>query len=277
MLLWSTGFIGARLGMPYAEPFSFLALRFALVTGLIAVLALILKGKWPSRREALHATIVGVLIHGIYLGGVFWAMDQGMPAGVSALIVGLQPLLTALLAGAVLGETVRARHWAGLFIGIGGVAMVLAPKLNLAGSGIGFATILACILGTISITIGSVYQKRFATGLDFTTAGVWQYAGASASMAIAALISGETFTFTWTADLVFALVWLVVILSLGAISLYMVMIRNGQVSRIAAVFYLVPGVTAVIAWLMFDETLGLIQIAGMVVCALAVALASRAE
>ncbi len=263
--------------MPYAEPFSFLALRFALVTGLIAVLALILKGKWPSRREALHATIVGVLIHGIYLGGVFWAIDQGMPAGVSALIVGLQPLLTALLAGAVLGETVRARHWAGLFIGIGGVAMVLAPKLNLAGSGIGFATILACILGTISITIGSVYQKRFATGLDFTTAGVWQYAGASASMAIAALISGETFTFTWTADLVFALVWLVVILSLGAISLYMVMIRNGQVSRIAAVFYLVPGVTAVIAWLMFDETLGLIQIAGMVVCALAVALASRAE
>jgi drug/metabolite transporter (DMT)-like permease len=277
VLLWSTGFIGARLGMPFTEPFSFLALRFGLVTILVAILALALKAKWPSCRDTLHAVVVGCLIHGGYLGAVFWAIDQGMPAGVSALIVGLQPLLTALLVGAVLDENVRAHHWAGLIIGICGVAMVLAPKLNLAGSGIGPATILACIIGTASITIGSVYQKRFATGLDLTAGGVWQYVGATTTMALAALFSGEKFAFTWTGELVFALAWLVIVLSLGAISLYMVMIRNGQVSRISAVFYLVPGVTAIIAWGMFGETLNLVQIAGMVVCALAVALASRAK
>lgn len=275
VLLWSTGFIGARLGMPYAEPFAFLALRFALVAGLVAVLAAIMKAKWPSRQDALHAAIVGCLVHGGYLGGVFWAIDHGMPAGVSALIVGLQPLLTALLAGAILGEEVRARHWLGLAIGIGGVAMVLAPKLNLTGSGIGPATIAANVLATLSITIGSIYQKRYATGISLTTGAVWQYVGATVTMLVAALGFRETFTFNWTGELIFALVWLVFILSLGAISLYMLMIRHGQVSRIAAVFYLVPGVTAIIAWLMFGETLTLVQIAGMVVCAFAVALAGR--
>ncbi|MGI9482656.1 MAG: DMT family transporter [Hyphomicrobiales bacterium] len=275
VLLWSTGFIGARLGMPYAEPFAFLALRFGLVAGLVTILALAMKAKWPSRRDVLHAFIVGCLIHGGYLGGVFWAIDQGMPAGVSALIVGLQPLLTALLAGAFLGEEVRARHWLGLGIGIAGVAMVFAPKLNLVGSGIDFATVTASVFATLSITIGSIYQKKFATGTDLTTGAVWQYVGATLTMLAVALITRETFTFNWTGELIFALVWLAIVLSLGAISLYMLMIRHGQVSRISAVFFLVPGVTAIIAWLMFGETLTIVQIAGMVVCGFAVALAGR--
>ncbi|MGI9370859.1 MAG: DMT family transporter [Hyphomicrobiales bacterium] len=277
LLLWSTGFIGARLGMPYAEPFSFLALRFGLVTVLVAIMAMFMGSTWPNRRDSLHAFIAGVFIHGIYLGGVFWSIDRGMPAGVSALIVGLQPILTAFLACWFLKEELNWRHWLGLFIGLMGVAMVLAPKLDISGSGITIVTIAASFIGALSITIGSVYQKKYATGLDLMSGATWQYAGATAATFIAALIARETFTYTWTIDLIVAFVWLVVVLSIGAITLYMIMIRHGQVSKIAGVFYLVPAVTALIGWLMFNETLNLVQLAGMAVCAFAVAMIARSD
>ncbi len=263
LLLWSTGFIGARLGMPYAEPFSFLALRFGLVTVLVAVIAVTMGSTWPNRRDALHAFVAGMFIHGIYLGGVFWSIDRGMPAGVSALIVGLQPLLTAFLASWFLREDLNWRHWLGLVIGLLGVGMVLAPKLDISGSGITIITITASFIGALAITIGSVYQKKYATGLDLMSGATWQYAGATAVTSAASLVAGETFQFTWNLELIIAFVWLVLVLSIGAITLYMLMIRHGQVSKIAGVFYLVPAVTALIGWLMFNETLTLVQLAGM--------------
>ncbi len=275
LLLWSTGFIGARLGMPYAEPFSFLALRFGLVTVLVAMIAVTMGSTWPNRRDALHAFVAGMFIHGIYLGGVFWSIDRGMPAGVSALIVGLQPLLTAFLASWFLREDLNWRHWLGLVIGLLGVGMVLAPKLDISGSGITIITITASFIGALAITIGSVYQKKYATGLDLMSGATWQYAGATAVTFAASLVAGETFQFTWNLELIIAFVWLVLVLSIGAITLYMLMIRHGQVSKIAGVFYLVPAVTALIGWLMFNETLTLVQLAGMAVCAFAVAMIAR--
>ncbi len=274
VLLWATGFIGAGLSMPHSEPFTFLTVRFAAVVPLMAALALLLKAPWPPMSDALNAVFVGAVIHGIYLGAVFWVIDRGMPAGVSALIVGLQPLLTAVIAGRLLGDDVRPRHWFGLMLGLCGVILVLWPKLNLAGSGINAITITAGFIGVASISLGTVYQKRFVTGVNLVTGAVWQYVGATLATGLAALAFEEGII-VWNRDVVIAFLWLTFVLSIGAVSLYMVMIRHGQVSKVSAVFYLVPAIAAIIAWIMFDETLSLVQMAGMAVCALAVALATR--
>lgn len=276
VLLWSTGYIGARLGAPHSEPLSFLTVRFAIAAGLLAAIAVIARAKWPDARSALHAFVVGVLIHGFYLGGVFWAIDRGMPAGVAALIVGLQPVLTALAAGPALGERITPKHWMGLAIGLVGVALVLAPKLDVADAGITIATIVPTVIGTVAITIGTVYQKRFATGTDLMTGGVFQYVGALAVVGIGAL-AHENFEITWTGEFIIALVWLILALSIGAITLLMLLIRAGAVSRIASLFYLVPAMTALIAFFLFGETLNWIQLSGMAVTAVAVALVARAK
>ena len=179
VLLWATGFVGAGLSMPHSEPFTFLTARFAAVVPLMAALAVLVKAPWPSRAGALNAVFVGAVIHGIYLGAVFWVIDRGMPTGVSALIVGLQPLLTAVIAGRLLGDDVRPRHWFGLGLGLAGVILVLWPKLNLEGSGINAVTIAAGFVGVASISLGTVYQKRFVTGVNLVTGAVWQYVGAT--------------------------------------------------------------------------------------------------
>ncbi len=276
VLLWATGFVGAGLSMPHSEPFTFLTARFAAVVPLMAGLAVILRAPWPSRADALNAIFVGAVIHGVYLGAVFWVVDRGMPTGVSALIVGLQPLITAVLAGWLLGDDVRLRHWFALALGLGGVVLVLWPKLNLSGSGITPVTIAAGFVGVSAISLGTVYQKRFVTGVNLVTGAVWQYVGAALATGIAALLFEEG-TIVWNQDVILAFLWLTLVLSIGAVSLYMVMIRHGQVSKVSAVFYLVPAIAALIAWFMFGETLNLLQIAGMAICALAVAIATRPD
>ncbi len=274
VLLWSTGFVGAGLSMPHAEPFTFLTVRFVSVVPLMALLALVLKSGWPRGVGIFHALLVGAVIHGIYLGAVFWVVHEGMPAGISALIVGLQPIVTAFAAGWILGERLTSKHWIGLLLGLFGIVLVLWPRLNLQGSGINLATISIGFLGVFCITAGTLYQKRFATGLNLVTGAVWQYIGAALASGLIA-VSIENLHITWNRDVIIALVWLVLVLSIGAVSLYMVMIRHGQVTRITAVFYLVPGVAAVITWLLFGETLTLLQIIGIVICTFAVALATR--
>ena len=276
VLLWATGFIGAGLSMPHSEPFTFLTARFGAVVPLMAVLAVLLKAPWPARADAFNAIFVGAVIHGIYLGAVFWVIHRGMPAGVSALIIGLQPLLVAVIAGRLLGDEVRLRHWLGLVLGLGGVVLVLWPKLNLEGSGINAVTIGVSFIGVLAITLGTVYQKRFVTGVNLVTGAVWQYVGATLATGLGALCLEEGII-VWNRDVLIAFGWLTLVLSIGAVSLYMVMIRHGQVSKVFAVFYLVPAFSALIAWAMFGETLSLMQISGMAVCALAVALATRAE
>jgi drug/metabolite transporter (DMT)-like permease len=274
VFLWATGFIGARLSSDDAEPFSFLAIRFGIAAAILAVAALAAGAPWPGRRATIHALVVGALMHGGYLGGVFWAISHGLPAGVSALIVGLQPLLTALLAAPLLGERITARHWLGLAVGIVGVALVVWPRLTFGDHGITPVTVAAAVLATLSIAAGSIYQKRHMSGLDLRTGNAVQFLGAAAVVTIAALVS-ERFDITWTGEVVFAMAWLVLVLSMGAISLLYLMIRHGEVSRIAGLFYLVPAVTAALAWVLFGETLSLIQIIGMAVCAGAVMLVTR--
>jgi drug/metabolite transporter (DMT)-like permease len=221
----------------------------------------------------MHAMIAGALMHGVYLGAVFWAIDQGLPSGLSALIVGLQPLITAVMAGGALGEKILPRHWLGLAVGFLGVAIVLWPKLGAIGGGVTAATLSASLLSVVAMSAGTIWQKRFVSASDLVAGTAWQYLGAAIPMAAGAMLF-ETGRFAPTAELVFAMAWLVLVLSIGAIFLLMRLIRDGQVSQVASLFYLVPAVTALIAWLLFDETLNLLQIAGMAVAAAGVALAT---
>lgn len=274
VFLWATGFIGARYAMPWAEPFSFLAVRFVLAFAILGAAAILMGARRMTWSEAGHAAVAGVLMHGVYLGGVFWAIRHGLPAGLSALIVGLQPLITAVFAGSLLGEKVLPRHWAGLALGFAGVVIVLAPKLGEIGGGVTWATFAAAIVAVTGMSAGTIWQKRYLSGSDLITGTCWQYAGGALVMAALAF-AFETGTVTWNGELAFAMAWLVLVLSIGAIGLLMIMIRDGEVSRVASLFYLVPAVTAVIAWALFGEELTALQIGGMALTTFGVALATR--
>jgi drug/metabolite transporter (DMT)-like permease len=274
VVLWATGFIGAGYSMPWAEPFGFLAVRFVIAFLILATAAFWLSAPWPDARQALNAAVAGALLHGLYLGGVFWAVHKGLPTGFSGVIVGLQPLITTLLAARVLGEKTTAKLWSGLALGFAGVAMVLAPRIGGVGTGVDAATLSACFLGVVAISAGTIWQKRFVSSQNLVTGTCWQYAGAALVTALAAL-AFETGEFTLTGELVFAMAWLVFVLSIGAIFLLMAMIREGEVSKVASLFYLVPAVTAVIAWALFGETLTPVQVGGMALAAAGVAVATR--
>ncbi|WP_427024294.1 DMT family transporter [Aureimonas ureilytica] len=276
VLLWSTGFVGARYAMPHAEPFTFLALRFALALLVLLPVALVLlRGKGPlPLRPLAHSAFAGCLIHGVYLGGVFYAVRHGLPAGIAALVAGLQPFLTALIAWVAIGERLTRRHALGLAIGLGGVALVVAPKLG-TGAAFGAQTLLPALFGVVAIALGTVWQKRFVTGLDLRVGAAAQYAGAFVPSILMALAS-ETMRIDWTLELVLSLLWLVLALSIGAVMLLLVLIRNGSVSSVASLFYLVPSVTACMAFVLFGEQLTPIQLVGIAVAAAGVWLATRA-
>lgn len=273
VLLWSTGFIGAKLGLPHAEPATFLLLRFLVVIAVLVVAALIAGAPWPKTWQVTgNIAVAGMLIHGVYLGGVFAAIDHGVPAGVAALIVGLQPLLTAVAAGPYLGERVTGRQWLGLAIGLAGVTLVVAEKLELRAEDLtGVAFAVAALLG---ITVGTLFQKRHGGAMDLRTGAATQFAAAAVLMAVAAL-AFETMTVTWTGEFVFALLWLCFVLSLGAITLLYLLIRRGAAAKVASLFYLVPPVTATFAFFLFGETLGPAAIFGMALAVAGVALVTR--
>jgi drug/metabolite transporter (DMT)-like permease len=275
VLMWATGFVVARYSAPHASPLAFLSIRFPLAGFLFVVIALALAAPWPGPRPAFHAAVAGAFLHGGYLGPVYWAVAHGMPAGVSALIVGLQPLMTAILAAHLVGERISLRHWLGLATGIAGVALVVWPKLqgSLTG-GITPLTVAVNVAGALSISFGTVYQKRYATALNLASGGVWQYVGATLVVLVAALLT-EDMRFDATFEAWFALAWSVIVLSLGAISLLMLLIRLGDVGRVASLIFLVPGVSALMAYGLFGETLSPVQILGMAVCAAAVLIVTR--
>jgi len=276
VLLWSTGFIGARLGAPFAEPFTFLTIRFALVVALLFAICLAFNMRWPTATEARHAFVVGVLLHGVYLGCVFWVIDRGMPASVSALIISLQPILTAVFAMPLLGERIDTRHWLGLGLGLGGVALVLSSSLGGTAAGITAATLFGGVLSLLGITAGTIYQRRFACGTDLWTGAVFQYLGALCITGPAALLS-EKGNIVWSGQLIFALIWLIFVLSIGAIMLLMVLIRENAVSRVASLFYLVPPVVALQAWFLFGSRLAPIQLVGMLAVVVAIVLVGMAR
>ncbi|PSH69193.1 EamA family transporter [Phyllobacterium brassicacearum] len=273
VVLWATGFIGARYAMPYMEPFLFLTARFLIAGAILGVWVVLAGNHWPSKRGAMHAIIAGCLIHGVYLGAVFWAIHNGLPAGMSALVVGLQPLITALIAGLALGEKIQPRHWAGLAVGFYGVAMVLWPKLSISADGITPATVSASILSVIAISAGTVWQKRFVGAIDLKAGTTLQYLGAAVLTGVFSLLF-ETHVVIWSGSLVFAMLWLVFVLSIGAVLLLMILINQGAVSKVASLFYLVPGVTALMAYALFGETLTLFQLFGMLIATLGVALST---
>ncbi len=277
VVIWSTGWIVAKYAAPHADPLTFLAIRFAIAAAVIAPLAMAMNAPWPKdRRAMLHAAFSGVLLHAFYLAGVWWAIGQGLPAGVSALIAAIQPLLSVALARQA-GETLRPVNLVGIVIGFGGVLGVIAPKLagvSVAGlSGLGFA-VLVNALGMISVTAGTFYQKRFVASGDLRTITVLQYVGASLATFPLALMF-EPMRFDLTVETLLAMIWSVVVLSMGAIGLMLMMIRRGAVSKVAALIYLVPPTAALQAYWMFGETLTLLQVVFMAVAAFGVFLATR--
>ena len=261
VFLWSTGFIGAKFGLPYAEPLTFLLTRYLLVLTLMIPFVLATRAPWPANpRQFVHIGVSGLLVHGVYLGGVFMAIKHGLPAGVTALVVGMQPLLTACGAGLLLGERVSPRQWLGLVLGFVGVSLVVANKLgNVPLAGMLFPA-LSALLG---ITLGTLYQKRFCPKFDLRTGSVIQFLPTAAVTALIASAT-ENMSIEWSPHFIFALLWLVLVLSVGAISLLNLLIRSGSAVNVATLFYLTPPSTAIIAWLLFGETLGALAVAGMV-------------
>ena len=273
VVLWSTGFIGAKLGLPDCEPLTLLSLRYACVLALMGAVALVTRAPWPAdRRQWLHIGVSGLLVHAVYLGGVFTAIRLGLPAGVTALVVGLQPVLTALGAGLVLREHVRATQWAGLALGLAGVVLVVANKV--AGGPSTAALLVPAVVALLGITVGTLYQKRFCGGFDLRTGSVIQFLPCLVVTAFAAWRT-ETMVIHWTPAFTFALVWLVLVLSVGAVSLLNMLIRSGSAVNVASLFYLTPPTTALIAWAMFDETLTGLALGGMALAVLGVWLARK--
>lgn len=269
VVLWSTGFVAAKLGLPDAPPFTFLFVRFACVAVLMAAVALASGARWPSRGEAVHSGVAALLMHGLYLGGVFHAIAGGMPAGTIAMLVGLQPIVTVLIARAWLGEAVVARQWIGLAMGLAGVALVVRHKLGLGGETSGLVAAAVALAG---ISVGTLYQKRHCGAVDLRSGAAIQFAVCAAAYAPLAFLV-EPASIRWTPAFSFALGWSVLVMSVGAISLLYVLLRRGAAANVAALFYLVPPVTALMTWALFGETLDALAIAGMVLIAAGVALA----
>ncbi|MGK5115697.1 DMT family transporter [Geodermatophilus sp. CPCC 205506] len=274
VLLWSTGFVGAKYGLPYAEPFTFLALRLAVAAALLAGLALALRSARPARPAQYgHAALVGVLLHAGYLGGVFYGISLGVPAGVSAVVVSLQPVLVAVLAARLLGERASARQWAGLLLGVAGVALVVGPGVVSAGSTapLPVTGVLACVVALAAGTAGTLYQKRHGDTVPLVWGTAVQYAAASALL-LAIALATEDLTIRWTGEFVAAFVWLVVVLSLGAVLLLLLLLRHGTAAGVSSLYYLVPPATAVEAYLLFGERLSAVSLAGIAVTTVGVAL-----
>lgn len=280
VLLWSTGFIGAKYGLPYAEPYTLLSVRFVATLVLLYLLIRLMGERWPAEPKLwFHIAVAGVLVHGLYLGAVFTAISLGMPAGVTALIVGLQPLVTAGLARLWLDERITGRQWAGILLGLAGIVLVMSEQLDLNNParlfiGFGWTAVLSAVSALIGISVGTLYQKRHCTGMPLVTGTFIQYLGATLALGIAAMLF-ETRVIEWTPTFIFALLWLIFGLSIAAILLLMTLIRRGEASRVASLFYLVPPVTAIEAWILFGENLGVAALTGIALAVSGVALAVR--
>jgi drug/metabolite transporter (DMT)-like permease len=272
VLLWCTGFVGARFGLSYIEPLTFLAVRMAFVVLVLGAIALISGVRWPDRMEIGHSFVAGMFVHGLYLGGVFTAVSQGVPSGISALIPGLQPILTSTIANRFMGETVTRMQWFGLALGLGGVALVLHDHgIIAAAPPLGW---IASFVSLIGITLGTLYQKRFCGRIDWRAGNLIQYIGAGL-LFTAGAFALETRVIHWSGELIFAIAWLVIVLSIAAVGLMYWLIRRSAATGFASLFYLVPVVTALMAYLLFGEKLDALSIAGMVICAVGVVIVNR--
>ncbi|MEI6738348.1 MAG: DMT family transporter, partial [Pseudomonadota bacterium] len=267
------GFIGSRYGVPFAEPFTLTSLRMLIVVSMLLTVSVLSRAPWPRDWKSIaHIAVAGLLVHAAYLSGVMYAIYLQLPLGFIALVAGLQPLLTALLSYLTLNERLRGTQWLGMLLGFLGVLIAIASKFVLSEVRVG--SLLAAGIALLGITIGTLYQKRFCQNMDLRTGGVIQFTATGVLLFLLALLF-ETRTVVWVPQFVFAILWLAVVLSIGAISLLYVMIRNGATSKVASLFFLTPSVTAVMAYFLFHESLSWFAIGGLVISACGVALVTR--
>ena len=274
VLLWSTGFIAAKFALPYIEPFNSLFIRMLATLVVFAILIKIFKAGNITAIQSIHQMVVGSLVHAAYLGGVFAAIKLEMPAGLAALFVGLQPVLMALMALTFLSERLSFKQWFGLLLGLLGVCIVLLQGQGLENINISMAALVAVTISVFGISIGTMYQKRYGVGVNLLTGSFFQYLAAAIWMGLL------TFTFeqqeiVWHPHLIGALIWQVFGMSIIAILLLMHMIHEGKTTQVASYFYLVPPVTAIEAWWLFDESLTPIAIAGMLIAIYGVYLVNK--
>ncbi|HYC43741.1 MAG TPA: DMT family transporter [Noviherbaspirillum sp.] len=275
VLIWSTGFVVAKFGLPYADPLTFLLLRFTGVLLVLLPLVWLMKAPWPVGRMR-HIAVAGMLVQAGYLAGVWCAIKLGMPAGLSALIVGLQPILTAFAAPLV-GERVRGKQWIGLMFGLCGVALVVANKISVAG--LSWQSIALTVFALMSITVGTLYQKRYCPSFDLRTGTVIQFA-ASIVILLPFAVAFENLdaglgNVQWTPNFIGALLWSILALSIGAIFLLFALIRKSAATQVTSLLYLTPPTTAVMAWVMFGEAFSIVGMLGMVLAVIGVALVVR--
>ncbi len=271
VFLWSTGFIIARYSMPYAEPMTVIFIRFGSVVLCMLPVVMIWKAPWPNRSQIIHIAIAGALLQAGYVGGVWAAVKEGMSAGLTALIVGLQPILTAWFA-AWIAEKVTPKQWLGLILGLLGVGLVVWAKLSL--TGMSHLSLVFIVVALLSITMGTLYQKKYCAQFDLRTGSVIQFA-ASAMICLPLMFLFETREIIWAPELILSLIWAVLALSIGAISLLFVMIRNGEATRVTSLMYLTPPTTAIMAWILFNEPITWTIILGIAITMSAVILVNR--
>ena len=270
VLIWSTGFIVAKFGLPYAPPLTFLLLRFLGVLVFLFPLVLLLGAQWPV-GPMRHIAVAGILVQAGYLAGVWCAIRLGMPAGLSALIVGMQPVLTAF-AAPLIGEKVRGRQWIGLTFGLCGVALVVANKITL--TGLTWQSIALCVMALLSITIGTMYQKRYCPHFDLRTGTIIQFAASSVVILPLAIwledFSPALQSVQWTPHFIGALLWAILALSIGSIFLLFTLIRKSAATQVTSLLYLTPPTTALMAWIAFGEVFSLIGMLGMLLAVIGV-------
>lgn len=273
VLLWSTGFIGTKYVLTGAEPLTYLAVRMLIASSIMAVIVAIVRPVWPDRAGIGHSVVAGLLVQGLYLAGTVEAVAHSVPVGLSALIPGLQPILTSILASRFLGERVTPMQWGGLVLGLAGVLLILHGRPMSGDAGWGW---FASAISLLSITLGTLYQKRFCGGIDWRTGSLIQQVSAFIMLGIGAWLF-ETNVIHWTAEFVLSVTWLAVVLSIGTVGLLYWLLRRQASSQVASLFYLVPAVTALMAFVLFGERLDAVAIIGMVACGAAVFLVNRAR
>lgn len=271
--LYGAGFVGARLGLPHAPPFAFLALRFAIAASLLAILAKLFSAPWPRQaREYLHIASAGFLTVGVFSAGVFYSIAQGLAPAASALIIALQPILIAIAAPTLLGERIGQRRWLGLLLGLAGVFLVLQQGIG--GQATTLLPVVLSVVALLGLSAGNLYQKSRCATMHPFSGGAIQCAVCAAACLIGSILY-EDAPIAWTGEFIVALLWMAVIVSVGAVSLLVILIRDGEVSRVAGLFYLVPVSAAICAWLLFGQQIGPSQWLGIGIAACGVVLANR--
>ena len=273
IFFWASGFISAKFGFPYAEPFTFLALRFGLAILIMAPLCILWHTPWPnSTKTIFHVLVAGWLVQTAYLIGVWYSIWLGVSTGVVALIVGLQPVLTGVFSASFLNEKVRSYQWLGLLFGFLGLILVVSQKINFAEGQ--FWGISLCFFALLGITLGTFYQRRFCAEVDIRTAVTIQNAGSLFLILPLAFIL-EEMSVKWTGEFLFALLWSTVGLSVIAIALFYMLVRHGIAAKVTSMIYLSPPTTAFMGWIIFNESLPVTVLVGFVFVAIGVALVTR--